>query len=105
MSVIFCEITRHVLVWYYASMSSIQVVYGSLTTSIIVLLSVEIAASGRRSSPNTSASGASDRRAGQADADRSAAAMKDRHPGVRAYRDACSHRCVMYRCAYMMPKT
>jgi len=38
------ELTRHVLVWYYASMSSIQVVYGSLTTSIIVLLSVEIAA-------------------------------------------------------------
>jgi uncharacterized BrkB/YihY/UPF0761 family membrane protein len=38
------EITRHVLVWYYASMSSIQVVYGSLTTSIIVLLSVEIGA-------------------------------------------------------------
>ena len=36
------ELTRHVLVWYYASMSSIQVVYGSLTTSIIVLLSVEI---------------------------------------------------------------
>jgi membrane protein len=38
------ELTRHVLVWYYSSMSSIQVVYGSLTTSIIVLLSVEIAA-------------------------------------------------------------
>lgn len=38
------EATRHILVWYYASMSSIQVVYGSLTTSIVVLLSVEIAA-------------------------------------------------------------
>jgi membrane protein len=38
------EFTRHVLVWYYSSMSSIHVVYGSLTTSIIVLLSVEIAA-------------------------------------------------------------
>jgi membrane protein len=38
------EVTRHVLVWYYASMSSIQLVYGSLTTSIIVLLSVEIGA-------------------------------------------------------------
>jgi membrane protein len=38
------ELTRHILVWYYSSMSSIQVVYGSLTTSIIVLLSVEIAA-------------------------------------------------------------
>jgi uncharacterized BrkB/YihY/UPF0761 family membrane protein len=33
-----------VLVWYYASMSSIQLVYGSFTTAIIVLLSVEIAA-------------------------------------------------------------
>ena len=38
------EITRHVLVWYYASISQIQVVYGSLTTSIAVLLSVEIGA-------------------------------------------------------------
>jgi YihY family inner membrane protein len=38
------EATRHVLVWYYAKMSQIQVVYGSLTTSIVVLLSVELAA-------------------------------------------------------------
>jgi len=38
------EITRHILVWYYTSMSQIQVVYGSLTTSIAVLLSVEIGA-------------------------------------------------------------
>ena len=38
------EITRHVLVWYYSSMSQIKVVYGSLTTAIAVLLSVEIAA-------------------------------------------------------------
>lgn len=38
------EITRHILVWYYATMSQIQVVYGSLTTSIVVLLSVEIGA-------------------------------------------------------------
>ena len=38
------EITRHILVWYYTSMSQIQVVYGSLTTSILVLLSVEIGA-------------------------------------------------------------
>jgi membrane protein len=38
------EITRHVLVWYYSTMSQIQVVYGSLTTSIAVLLSVEIGA-------------------------------------------------------------
>jgi len=38
------ELTRHLLVWYYASMSSIQVVYGSLTTAILVLLSIEVAA-------------------------------------------------------------
>ncbi|HSD43348.1 MAG TPA: YihY/virulence factor BrkB family protein [Burkholderiales bacterium] len=38
------EITRHILVWYYSTMSQIQVVYGSLTTSIVVLLSVELAA-------------------------------------------------------------
>jgi membrane protein len=38
------EITRHILVWYYTSMSQIQVVYGSLTTAIAVLLSVEIGA-------------------------------------------------------------
>ena len=38
------EIMRHILVWYYATMSQIQVVYGSLTTSVAVLLSVEIGA-------------------------------------------------------------
>jgi membrane protein len=38
------EITRHILVWYLSSMSQIQVVYGSLTTSIAVLLSIEIGA-------------------------------------------------------------
>jgi YihY family inner membrane protein len=38
------EATRHVLVWYYASMSQIQVVYGSFTTAVAVLLSVEFGA-------------------------------------------------------------
>jgi YihY family inner membrane protein len=38
------EITRHVLVWYFATLSQVSVVYGSLTTSIVVLLSLEIAA-------------------------------------------------------------
>ncbi len=38
------EVTRHVLVWYYATISQIQLVYGSLTSAIAVLLSVEIAA-------------------------------------------------------------
>src|SRR3954453_23819913 len=38
------EITRHLLVWYYSTISQIGVVYGSLTSAIAVLLSVEIAA-------------------------------------------------------------
>jgi len=38
------EITRHVLVWYYGTISQVRVVYGSLATAIAVLLSVEIGA-------------------------------------------------------------
>jgi membrane protein len=38
------EITRHVLVWYFSTLSRVGEVYGSLTTSIVVLLSLEIAA-------------------------------------------------------------
>ena len=38
------EITRHVLVWYFGTLSQVTVVYGSLTTSIVVLLSLEIGA-------------------------------------------------------------
>src|SRR4030095_1438196 len=38
------EITRHVLVWYFGTLSQVSVVYGSLTTSIVVLLSFEIGA-------------------------------------------------------------
>jgi membrane protein len=38
------EVTRHVLVWYFARLSQMTVVYGSFTTSIIVLLSLEIGA-------------------------------------------------------------
>jgi YihY family inner membrane protein len=38
------EVTRHVVVFYYQTMSQIQVVYGSLTTAIAALLSVEIGA-------------------------------------------------------------
>jgi YihY family inner membrane protein len=38
------EITRHVLVWYFGTLSQVSMVYGSLTTSIVVLLSLEIAA-------------------------------------------------------------
>ena len=38
------ELSRHVLVWYFATLSQIGVVYGSLTTAIAVLLSLELAA-------------------------------------------------------------
>jgi membrane protein len=38
------EGTRHILAWYYATLSKVSVVYGSLTTAIVVLLSLEIAA-------------------------------------------------------------
>jgi YihY family inner membrane protein len=38
------EITRHILVWYFATLSQVGRVYGSLTTSIVVLFSLEIAA-------------------------------------------------------------
>ena len=38
------ELTRHVLVWYYATLSRVDEVYGSLATAIVVLLSLEIAA-------------------------------------------------------------
>lgn len=38
------EITRHILLWYFATLSQASVVYGSLTTSIVVLLSLEIGA-------------------------------------------------------------
>jgi YihY family inner membrane protein len=38
------ELTRHVLLWYFATISKVSVVYGSLTTAIVVLLSLEIGA-------------------------------------------------------------
>ena len=38
------ELTRHMLVWYFATLSQVGLVYGSLTTAIVVLLSLEIAA-------------------------------------------------------------
>ena len=38
------ELTRHILVWYFSTLSQVNVVYGSLTTAIVVLLSLEIAA-------------------------------------------------------------
>jgi YihY family inner membrane protein len=38
------ELTRRVLIWYLASLSQVSVVYGSLATAIVVLLSLELAA-------------------------------------------------------------
>lgn len=38
------ELTRHVLLWYFDSLSRVGEVYGSLTTAIVVLLSLELAA-------------------------------------------------------------
>jgi len=37
------EATRHLLLWYFTTVSKVNVVYGSLTTAIVVLLSLEIA--------------------------------------------------------------
>jgi membrane protein len=38
------ELTRHLLIWYFSTLSRVSEVYGSLTTAIVVLLSLEIAA-------------------------------------------------------------
>lgn len=38
------ELSRHVLVWYFSTLSQIGTVYGSLTTAIAVLLSLETGA-------------------------------------------------------------
>ncbi len=39
------ELIRHALGWYFGTLSQVSLVYGSLTTAIIVLLSLEVAAS------------------------------------------------------------
>ena len=38
------ELIRHALGWYFGSLSQVSVVYGSLTTAIIVMLSMEVVA-------------------------------------------------------------
>ncbi|HEX4882780.1 MAG TPA: YihY/virulence factor BrkB family protein [Casimicrobiaceae bacterium] len=38
------ELTRHALVWYFASLSQVRLVYGAFATTIAILLSLEIAA-------------------------------------------------------------
>ncbi len=38
------EVTRHVLVWYYSTLSLVNVIYGSLAAAVVALLSIEAAA-------------------------------------------------------------
>lgn len=38
------ELARHVLVWYFSTLSQVNVVYGSMTTAIVVMFSLEIGA-------------------------------------------------------------
>jgi YihY family inner membrane protein len=38
------ELARRVLVWYFSTLSQVNVVYGSMTTAIVVMFSLEIAA-------------------------------------------------------------
>jgi YihY family inner membrane protein len=38
------EITRRILVWYYSSLSLVNLIYGSFATAVVFLLSIEVAA-------------------------------------------------------------
>lgn len=38
------EVARRVLVWYFSTLSQVNLVYGSMTTAIVVMFSLEIAA-------------------------------------------------------------
>jgi len=38
------EVTRHLLAWYFSTLSFVNVIYGSLASAVIVLLSLEAAA-------------------------------------------------------------
>lgn len=38
------ELARRVLVWYYASLSMVNIIYGSIATVVVALLSIEVAA-------------------------------------------------------------
>ena len=41
---VFWEISRHLLVWYFSTLSIVNVVYGTLATAVVILLSLEVAA-------------------------------------------------------------
>lgn len=38
------EATRHILVWYFSSLSLVNVIYGAFSTAIVILISLEAAA-------------------------------------------------------------
>lgn len=38
------EITRRLLVWYYAAVSKVNVIYGSIAITVVALLSIEVVA-------------------------------------------------------------
>ena len=38
------EVVRHIIVWYFRTLSLVNLVYGSLATTVIVLLTLEAAA-------------------------------------------------------------
>ncbi len=38
------EITRHILVWYFTTLSMVNIIYGSLTTTVVALAFLEVAA-------------------------------------------------------------
>lgn len=43
-STLLWELTRHFLLWYFATLSMVNVIYGTFATAIIILLSLEAAA-------------------------------------------------------------
>lgn len=38
------EFARHILIWYFSTLSLVNIIYGSLATAVVALLSLEIAA-------------------------------------------------------------
>ena len=38
------ELSRHILVWYFSSLSLVNVIYGTFTAAIVILISLEVAA-------------------------------------------------------------
>ena len=38
------EITRRVLIWYYSTLSLVNLIYGSFAAAVVTLLSIEVAA-------------------------------------------------------------